>query len=697
MFLAIFGTAALSVLVVCVTIYQLTFQYRWADFRDSYIDHMQLLGMALMRVEQAEGDQAVGAARAVQKLIAQKVKIDSDLLQELSDIHSVSQITIYDRDGDPIVSSGEKSQNVFKACGQVRELLTGKVQINESPLSRNQDGSISRDTTVASLDRKYIIEVSVQFAAVTHLLGEMAQHDEDNEYIEMFGPDDLSLGQLHRAGLPPETTLHQSSQKADGAYKIGKKMVVVSSIPARTQNFCIAKNEEPEYRLVTSISTQTFDKEVHRLIIGILLVGLLLLAVAYLLARTLSEVLLRKIELIRTTVGDISRDQDYSKRIAVQDDANDELDELARGFNQMFAETEANQKRLMDAERDKAKSQIAAQVAHDIRSPLMSMSMALNQIQTAQIEALAIVKSAVQRVAGIVQKLADSSKPTQEEPGVELPKLTLLEPILLSVVNEHRMKDPAQQSLEVKGIGMHPQVWCVLQVIEVQTAFSNMINNAFEAGASKVELSLDIQGKKSVIKISDNGKGMSADITEKIFERSFTHGKSTGTGLGLFQAKAAIEWAGGTIEVASTPGQGTVFTVTLPKEKKPVWMPESIVLEKGSSIFFVDDDANVLTTWRKKMAAVQGVTAHFFGSIGELEKLQSLKQWPANAILVIDQNLQETKEGLEVLAALSIGKRSYLCTSEFDEKIIQDEIRKLGAWLLPKPCIWSTEIKTGGN
>jgi hypothetical protein len=126
-------------------------------------------------------------------------------------------------------------------------------------------------------------------------------------------------------------------------------------------------------------------------------------------------------------------------------------------------------------------------------------------------------------------------------------------------------------------------------------------------------------------------------------------------------------------------------------------MPESIVLEKDSAIYFVDDDANVLSTWRKKMADVRGVTTYFFGSIAELEKAQSLSQWPPKAVLVIDQNLQDTKEGLEVLAILSIGKRAYLCTSEFDEKIIQDEIRKLGAWLLPKPCIWSTEIKTGDN
>ena len=70
----------------------------------------------------------------------------------------------------------------------------------------------------------------------------------------------------------------------------------------------------------------------------------------------------------------------------------------------------------------------------------------------------------------------------------------------------------------------------------------------------------------------DTGVGIPAENLERIFERKFTHGKATGTGLGLFQAKSAIEWSGGKISVRSEVGKGSVFTVQdLPLGATPSW------------------------------------------------------------------------------------------------------------------------------
>jgi anti-sigma regulatory factor (Ser/Thr protein kinase) len=276
---------------------------------------------------------------------------------------------------------------------------------------------------------------------------------------------------------------------------------------------------------------------------------------------------------------------------------------------------------------------------------------------------------------------------------MEAPKLTLVEPLIASVINEHSVRKTAQQKISLTGVGQLPKIWSVVQIVELQTAISNLINNAFEAGASEVALNLSEQHKTWTLEIKDNGKGIPAQVLGKIFERSFTFGKKTGTGLGLFQAKSAIEWSGGTLEVATTVEQGTTFTMRLPREKKPAWLPALIEVGLDQSICFLDDDQNVLDCWKTKASDLGLKQAHFFRTSTELLNWSALSAWPENALLVTDQNLGEDKKGLDILAELGIGKRGYLCTSEFDEKWVQDQVRKLNCQLIPKPWISQFELK----
>lgn len=689
-FLAIFATAVGAVLIVCGTLFAISYKYRFNEFRDSYEDHMGLLGTALERVEESQAQLSMSAGYAVREML-QKGPLTNQQLQQVAKAHNVGLIAIFNNKGLAVQSSGFlPTINIFSDCSEVAKLLTGEIEVSETPLLPSSDGTISRHMMIATADRKQIIQISTQFKEVTHLLGEMAQHDEDNEYIELFGPDHASLGQLHRQALPDIKELADYGSKPDGSYKLPSKLLVVSSSEARTINWCSDKYKNAHYRLVTQVSTKSFDAEIRRELYVLGGMSLLLILFAYFLARALTTRLLHKIESIRKVVSEITHDQDYSRRVDVSQSSADEIDELGGKFNDMFEAMQVHQKQMLEAERDKAKSQIAAQVAHDIRSPLMSMSMAVNQIQTEQQDALAILRSAIQRVAGIAKKLSSASKEKQEEASsVEMPKLTLLEPVVASVVNEHRIKNSAN-SIELHGLQLLPKIWTVIQVVELQTALSNMLNNAFEAGATKVVLNIAQEGKKSRITLQDNGKGMPPEVSAKIFERGASFDKATGTGLGLYQAKTAVEWSGGEINVQSAPGQGTTFTITLPVEKKPTWLPDSIEIDADTQVYIVDDDSGILKSWKDKTAGMANI--HFATSSQELATMQDLKTWPHNAILIIDQNLMDEK-GLELIASLHIGRRAYLCTSEFDEKVIQDKVKSVNAWLLPKPCIQGIEIK----
>ena len=93
----------------------------------------------------------------------------------------------------------------------------------------------------------------------------------------------------------------------------------------------------------------------------------------------------------------------------------------------------------------------------------------------------------------------------------------------------------------------------------------NLIKNSLEAtdGTGRIVLSSGHQADQVWFSIKDTGKGMTPEVREKIFHPFFTT-KEKGTGLGLAVIHKIITDHNGTIELDSTPGGGTTFTIRLP-------------------------------------------------------------------------------------------------------------------------------------
>ncbi|MCP4197961.1 MAG: two-component sensor histidine kinase [Proteobacteria bacterium] len=105
---------------------------------------------------------------------------------------------------------------------------------------------------------------------------------------------------------------------------------------------------------------------------------------------------------------------------------------------------------------------------------------------------------------------------------------------------------------------------------QLQQVFLNIVNNAFAAmeDGGKLDISAREVGVGQIaVRIEDNGSGIPADNLEHIFEPFFTTKKGQGTGLGLSITYGIVEKLGGKLEVESTLGEGTCFTVTLPVQR----------------------------------------------------------------------------------------------------------------------------------
>lgn len=104
------------------------------------------------------------------------------------------------------------------------------------------------------------------------------------------------------------------------------------------------------------------------------------------------------------------------------------------------------------------------------------------------------------------------------------------------------------------------------------TIIGNLINNAFDAvrengkNEKTVSLFLTDLGKELIIEVEDNGNGIPRNTAKKIFQEGYTtKNKNTNSGIGLCLVQKAIHGLGGTITFSSNEGEGTVFTVAIPK------------------------------------------------------------------------------------------------------------------------------------
>ncbi|RMG56824.1 MAG: sensor histidine kinase, partial [Bacteroidetes bacterium] len=109
----------------------------------------------------------------------------------------------------------------------------------------------------------------------------------------------------------------------------------------------------------------------------------------------------------------------------------------------------------------------------------------------------------------------------------------------------------------------------------LQNLILNSINYHRPEGDSRwVRVRAKQQDGQLSIEVADNGQGIAPHVQERVFEMFFRGDKtSKGSGLGLYIVKKSLEKLGGRIDLDSTPGEGTCFTLTLPLE--PSLSPES--------------------------------------------------------------------------------------------------------------------------
>ena len=220
---------------------------------------------------------------------------------------------------------------------------------------------------------------------------------------------------------------------------------------------------------------------------------------------------------------------------------------------------------LMSIKEIEAFGRMSSFIMHDLKNLTNSLSLvsqnAKHNINNPEFQqdAIKTIDATVKRMQMLINRLSAVPK------GLEIKKRsTDIKGLIGNAIKKIALSGANNVSI-VEEIDNLPQISVDPHAIEM--VFLNILKNAYEAidrdGKIIVHAALVDNGNVCVT-ISDNGGGMSKGFIEKELFKPFKTAKNGGLGMGLFQCKTVVEAHGGSIEVESEVGKGTVFRVKLP-------------------------------------------------------------------------------------------------------------------------------------
>ena len=296
----------------------------------------------------------------------------------------------------------------------------------------------------------------------------------------------------------------------------------------------------------------------------ILLLGATVLYAAINLAGHLSRQLSRPIDELVGWTQLIRRHETLPMGVATR--GAPEFEALRQALRELAAALATAREHELEAERLRAFREVARRVAHEIKNPLTSMRIAVDQLERTvgradglsagrSETAIQVLAAETDRLDRLAKEFADFGR-LPEGPRSEVDLVELLEELGRTGV---------PNGVNVR-LTTHDGRRTVLGHYEpLRRAFANLYRNAAEAmhGHGAIDVTVTGDGSGLAVTIADHGPGIPAELRQRVFEPYFTT-KDDGTGLGLALVRITFEAHRGTISVGETPGGGATFAIVFP-------------------------------------------------------------------------------------------------------------------------------------
>lgn len=264
----------------------------------------------------------------------------------------------------------------------------------------------------------------------------------------------------------------------------------------------------------------------------------------------------------------------YDTRITL--DGGDELVALAADVDQLAARLQAAERQRDELDRERR--ELTAAISHDLRTPLASFRAMVEALSDGVVEPpdvdryLRTMRREIDRLSRMLDDLFELAQIDAGALRLERRPLAVQE--IVTDVADAMQAQAAQAgvALEVDADASAPPL--AIDGARMERAVANLVRNAIEHTRPGGRIALRVaRGARDVaVTVEDDGEGISADVLEHVWERFYRGdrarsrraGSGDGAGLGLSIVRGIVEAHGGSVEVRSTPGTGSVFTIRLP-------------------------------------------------------------------------------------------------------------------------------------
>jgi two-component system sensor histidine kinase FlrB len=241
------------------------------------------------------------------------------------------------------------------------------------------------------------------------------------------------------------------------------------------------------------------------------------------------------------------------------------------------------QELLNQHQRLTALGEMAAGLAHQIRTPLASVLLYQSQLENSALDSgqrQQFVARTRERLRHMEQMINNMLAYARGQSGEQA-----CFPLVQIIESMQQLLEAELQATNghLQVINLAPETLIRGNADALLGALTNLGINALQACETAPELSLTVVQNASgntLISLQDNGSGISDALLEKVFEPFFTT-RASGTGLGLAVVKAVVQGHGGKLSIESSPGQGTTVSISLPIASVNNSLPANMMLQRS--------------------------------------------------------------------------------------------------------------------
>ena len=290
--------------------------------------------------------------------------------------------------------------------------------------------------------------------------------------------------------------------------------------------------------------------------------------------------------------------------------AEEDLRETNRELEKALTELKATQAQVIQQERLSAVGQMASGIAHDFNNTLVpilgftDLLLTNDKLLDNKTEArrcLEMMRTAAKDAASVVSRLREFYRPTSSDEAFPIVDMAKVVRQAVSLTEPKWRSQSQAKGIQVEVTAdIKAAPFVAGEESALREILTNLIFNAVDAmpNGGRVLLETSMEMNNAVVRVRDTGTGMSESIRQRCLEPFFSTKGELGTGLGLSMVHGIVERHRGNLEIESTLGQGTTFTIKLPlaenistpvQEQTPLPASKSIL-----NVLIVDDEPPVL-------------------------------------------------------------------------------------------------------